>query len=44
MKVANDILKGEKNPKKKKENRFNNFEQRDYSNDKDLEKKLLGIT
>lgn len=44
MKVANDILKGEKKPKKKKENSFNNFEQRDYSNYKDLENKLLGIT
>lgn len=44
LKIAKDITKGQKSPKKKKENSFNNFEQRDYSNDKDLEKKLLGIT
>lgn len=43
LKVAKDVVKGEKKPKKKKENKFNNFEQRDYSDFKDLEKKLLGI-
>lgn len=43
MKVAKDIIKGEKAPKKKKKNSFNNFEQRDYTKDPDFEKKLLGI-
>ena len=40
MKVANDILKGEKKPKKIKKNSFNNFEQRQY--DKSIENLLLG--
>ena len=43
MKVANDILKGEKKPKKSgKKNSFTDFDQRDYTKDPDLEKKLLG--
>lgn len=42
LKVAKDIIKGEKAPKKKKKNSFNNFDQRDYTKDPDLEKKLLG--
>ena len=40
-KIAKDVAKGEKKPKKsKKQNAFNNFEQRKY--DKNLESLLLG--
>ena len=42
MKVANDILKGEKKAKRtRKQNSFNNFEQRQY--DRSLELLLLGL-
>lgn len=41
LKIAKDVAKGEKKPKKsKKQNAFNNFEQRKY--DKNLESLLLG--
>lgn len=44
LKVSKDIIEGEKKVKKRnKKNIFNDFEQRDYSNDTDLENLLLGI-
>lgn len=43
LKVAKDILDGEKKPKKKKKNSFNDFQQRDYDFDA-LEKMLISRT
>lgn len=43
LKITKDFLKGEKNPKKKKKDNFNNFEGRKYTSEQmlELERKLL---